>query len=87
MKCRIFSLGVFYVIVLDVLALICLGFVIFLPSQMDVWLWSFLLIMFVIFPILFSIYILSFSLDIIIIDSKGITRYHFGKIKKTLILE
>lgn len=84
MKCRVFPLGVFYVVAIDFLALLCLGFEILLPSKMEIWLWIISSIMFVLFPILFSIYILSFSLDIIVIDAEGIKKYHYGKIKKQL---
>lgn len=85
MKCRIFPLGVFYVFIYDMLALLCLGFVVFLPSQKESWLLTFSLIMFVVFPLIFTIYILSFSLDTVIIDSNGIKRLHYGKMKKELL--
>lgn len=82
MKFRVLPTGIIYITIYDLLSFIALGFVIIVPSEKEVWLWIMSAIMFVFLPIVVSIYILSFSLDVIKIDENGVKKYHFGKLKK-----
>lgn len=84
MKFRVFPVGLIFIIIYDILSLLTFGFIIIVPSEKEMWLWILSSIMFMILPITISIYVLSFSLDIIIIDSEGVKKYHYGKLKKTL---
>ena len=72
MKFRVFPVGLIYVSIYDLLSLFTIVFIISVPSEKDAWLWILSSIMFVLLPAVFSIYILSFSLDLIIIDSNGV---------------
>ena len=84
MKFRVFPVGLIYVSIYDLLSLFTIVFIISVPSEKDAWLWILSSIMFVLLPAVFSIYILSFSLDLIIIDSNGVKKYHYGKQKKCM---
>lgn len=83
MKFRVFPIGLVYMVLVDLVALFALGLVIFPPSKKEIWLWIMASIMFIMFPVVFSVYILSFSLDTVVIDENGVKKYHYGKLKKT----
>lgn len=84
MKFRVFPVGIVFIIFYNILSLVALGLVIFTPSVKETWLWVLSTLMFIVLPLILSIYILSFSLDLIIINDEGIKKYHYGKLKKTI---
>lgn len=84
MNYRVFPIGIIIMLVYDLLALVSLCLVIFTPSPKDALLWFVSSFFFILLPFIFSIYILSFSLDVIIIDEECIKKIHYGKLKKII---
>ena len=87
MKFRVFPFGAFAIVLLDIVSLACLCLVIFSPSPTKPWMWIVFSIMFIALPIILSVHMFSFSLDIITVDASGVKKEHFGKLKKTLTWE
>ncbi len=85
MKFRVFPIGLVFMVIFDLVASFVLGLIIFAPSEKEIWLWIMASIMFIMFPVVFSVYILSFSLDTVVIDENGVKKYHYGKLKKNIL--